>query len=99
MITEQHLYLALESFNNSEEGSKLNDLALNSILLYCLQTLTEQGLEATDDVVTDMAQKLAIDHAIDNLIGAGFIDCHWTEQGEILELTEIGKLAAEGLDG
>ena len=39
VVTEQHLYLALETFNHSEKESELSDLAFESIAHYALQEI------------------------------------------------------------
>ncbi len=88
MITEQHLYLALEAHRIAEEGTKLEGLAMDSILIYATHKLAEEGGNLDDDNIVKYAIKLTTDHIVDHMISEDLL--HEDFDG-VLQLTDKGE--------
>ena len=101
MITEQHVYLALETYQEVELNTKLSNLALDSILLYAAESLSSKAnqSEITDNDIARFAQEMILNHTINAMINDGIIDQYFTEDGTMLELTDKGKEIASNLNG
>ena len=93
MITERHLFLALEAHRVAEEGSRLEEAAIDSILFYAMRELDDEGQDSDDnDLVMARVQRLVNNHALDHYIATGLIE---EDFDGVFELTDKGKLEAD----
>lgn len=91
MITEQHLYLALESHDSSPEGSELYNTSAETIMMYAAQKLDLEKGEFTEDELIEETQSLIIQHVLNKMINKGLIDADFEGDDVVYGLTEEGK--------
>ena len=90
MITERHLFLALEAHRLSED-EELLDVAMEAILLYASHYLADNDLPIDDDSIIEYCKKLSVDHLLDRMIQTGLIEEDFDGH---LSLTEKGEQVA-----
>ena len=95
MVTEQHLYLALETFNHSEKESELSDLAFESIAHYALQEITKDKDEFSEEEFTDFINDLIIQHTLSQMAKKGLVEVDLDGGEVVYGMTELGKKLVE----
>lgn len=99
MVTEQHLYLALESYDSSPEGSELYNASAETIMMYAAQQLDEQKGEFTEDELIGETQSLIIQHTLNKMINKGLIDVEFEGNDVVYALTKDGEEIAKKITG
>lgn len=97
MVTEKHLHLALEAYNNAEEGSVLSELAAEAIMMYAAQQLDEQKGEFTEEELIEETQGLILQHTLNGMISKGLIDADIEGDDIVYSLTKDGEKIANAL--
>ncbi len=98
MITERHVFLALEAFDASEEDSELSNLALESIFLYAEQSLNKSSSEHfTDEELAVYVQELIIRHGLEKATKHGYLDTDMINGEVHYHLTEDGEKMVDQL--
>jgi hypothetical protein len=93
MITERHLFLALETHRLTEDET-LSDIATQDILSYAAHYLAENNLPLDDESIIEHCKKLTVDHMLNHMIQNGLLNEDYeghltlTEKGEELADTE-----------
>lgn len=96
MITEQHLYLALEAYSKSPEHSKLSELAKQSIINYVYNEFVEKEEKDWDEAdIIKRSMDLLAGHMVNNAVANGLIDVEFDGDTETLGLTAKGEELAK----
>jgi predicted transcriptional regulator len=99
VVTEQHLYLALESYDSAEEGSELYNASAETIMMYAVEKLDLEKGEFTEDELIEETQSLIIQHTLNKMIHKGLIDADFDGDDVVYGLTEEGKDIVKKLTG
>jgi DNA-binding HxlR family transcriptional regulator len=96
VVTEQHLYLALETFNHTERESDLSELAFESIAIYALQEITKDRDEFSEEEFSDYINELVTTHTLGQMAKHGLVDVHLDGDEVRYEMTDAGTKFIEG---
>jgi predicted transcriptional regulator len=98
VVTEQHVYLALETFNHTERESPLSELAFDSIAMYAVQEITKTKDEFTEQEFTDYINELIIQHTLSEMAKRGLVEADLDGDEIVYMPTELGKKLVEGFN-
>ena len=88
MISQDHVYLALEAHRSGLEGSFLEELGMDTILKYAAEQLVELHGHYDDHSILRFVKKLTHDHAVERAIFEGVLE---EDLDGILSLTTDGE--------
>ncbi len=98
MITQHHLYLALETFNHTERESDLSELAFDSIAMYAVQEISKTKDEFTEQEFTDYINELVIQHTLSEMTKKGLVEADLDGDEIVYGMTELGEQLAKHLN-
>jgi hypothetical protein len=94
MISQEHLYLALEVLHHTEEhNSKLYKLASQTLGKFAHNAYPNLPIEE----ITSYANGILAEHIVTRMIEDGILDSNLEDGDEMLELTDYGKKLLEEL--
>lgn len=91
MVTEQHVYLALEVYNHTEKESPLWELAFDSIAMYAVQEISKTKDEFSEQEFADFINELIIRHTLAEMVKKDLIEPEIQGDEIVYSMTENGK--------
>jgi DNA-binding transcriptional ArsR family regulator len=98
VVTEQHLYLALETFNHAEAESDLSELALDSIAMYAVQEIAKTKDEFTEEEFAEFINQLIVQHTLSEMTKKGLVEAELDGEDVVYGITELGKGLIDNLN-
>lgn len=98
MVTEQHLYLALETFSHAEAESDLSELALDSIAMYAVQEIAKTKDEFTEEEFSEFINQLIVQHTLNEMAQKGLVEVDLDGDEVVYGITELGKSIIDNLN-